>query len=53
MAALTAGALAQQAAPRPQIPSDPRLPPLFFTEAWKQTGLERDVDNDVLTNPNL
>ena len=35
MAALTAGALAQQAAPRPQTPSNPRLPPLFFTEAWK------------------
>src|SRR6476646_11312721 len=44
---------AQQPAPRLQTPSNPRLPPLFFTETWKQTGLERDVDNDVLANPNL
>src|SRR5215468_2349721 len=53
MAALTAAAFAQQAAPRLQTPSNPRLPTLFFTETWKQTGLERNVDNDVLTNPNL
>ena len=31
----------------------PKLPPLFFTETWKQTGLERNVDKDVLSNPNL
>src|SRR5437867_3832322 len=45
--------IAQQPASTPQTPSNPKLPPLFFTETWKQTGLERDVDNDVLTNPNL
>jgi hypothetical protein len=53
VAALTSGALAQQTAPRAQTPSNPSLPPLFFTETWKQTGLERNVDNDVLTNTNL
>src|SRR5471030_3268477 len=36
-----------------QTPSNPRLPPLFFSEPFKQTGLERNVDGDVLTNPNL
>src|SRR5438034_11304442 len=51
--ALATFVIAQQAASRPQTPSNPRLPPLFFTETWKQTGLERDVDKDVLTNPNL
>jgi hypothetical protein len=50
-AVLTAGAAAQQ--PRPQTPSNPTLPPLFFSETWKQTGLERDVDGDVVANPNL
>ena len=50
---LRAAMVAQQPAPRPQTPSLAKLPPLFFTEAWKQTGLERNVDNDVLTNPNL
>ena len=49
---LAAGALAQQAAPR-QTPSNPRVPVLVFTETWKQTGLERNVDNDVVANPNL
>ena len=49
----TAGMLAQQASPAPQTQSNPRVPPLFFTETWKQTGLERDVDNDVLSNSNL
>jgi hypothetical protein len=44
---------AQQPIPRPQTPSLAKLPPLFFTETWKQTGLERNVDNDVLSNPNL
>jgi hypothetical protein len=44
---------AQQPAARPQTPSLAKLPPLFFTETWKQTGLERNVDNDVLSNPNL
>ena len=44
---------AQQPAARPQTPSLAKIPPLFFTEAWKQTGLERDVDNDVLANPSL
>src|SRR5262245_48649535 len=53
LAALTAGVIAQQAGPIQQTPSNPRLPPLFFTETWKQSGLERDVDGDVLTNPNL
>jgi hypothetical protein len=48
----SAGVLAQQPASR-QTPSNPKLPPLFFTETWKQTGLERDVDNDVLSNANL
>jgi len=46
-------ALAQQPPPRPQTPTAAKLPPLFFTETWKQTGLERNVDRDVLTNPNL
>src|SRR5215470_15199088 len=50
---ITARAVAQQPAPRPQTPSLAQLPPLFFTETWKQTGLERDVDNDVLSNANL
>ena len=53
MAALTTGGLAQQAAPRPQTPSNPRLPQLFFSVTSNQSGLERNVDNDVLTNPNL
>ena len=39
--------------PRPQTPSLAKLPPLFFSETWKQTGLERNVDNDVLANPSL
>src|SRR5262245_46161461 len=43
---------AQQPAPR-QTPSNPKVAPLFFTETWKQTGLERDVDKDVLSNANL
>ena len=51
--ALTASVGAQQPAPRPQTPSLAKLPPLFFSETWKQTGLERNVDNDVLANPNL
>jgi len=50
---ITALAVAQQSAPRPQTPSLAKIPPLFFTETWKQTGLERDVDNDVLANANL
>jgi hypothetical protein len=50
---LAAGALAQQPAARPQTPGSGKLPPLFFTETWKQTGLERNVDHDVLTNANL
>jgi hypothetical protein len=50
---LGAVSAAQQPAPRPQTPSLAKLPPLFFAETWKQTGLERNVDNDVLTNPNL
>src|SRR5437764_12148151 len=52
---LAAAALAQQAAPRPQAqtPNNPKLPPVFFSETWKQTGLERNVDADVLANPNL
>ena len=37
--------IAQQPASTPQTPSNPRLPPLFFSETWKQTGPERDVDN--------
>jgi hypothetical protein len=45
--------IAQQRASAPQTPSNPKLPPLFFTEPWKQTGPERDVDNNVLTNANL
>src|SRR5258708_5415366 len=49
---LAAGALAQQAAPR-QTPSNPKVPVLVFSETWKQTGLERNVDNDVVANPNL
>ena len=49
---LAAAAIGQQPATR-QTPSNPRIPALFFTETWKQTGLERDVDNDVLANPNL
>ncbi len=52
-AALGVAAHGQQAAPRAQTPSNPRIPALFFTETWKQTGLERDVDNDVLSNPGL
>ncbi len=51
--ALTAFVGAQQPAPRPQTQSLAKLPPLFFSETWKQTGLERNVDNDVLANPNL
>jgi hypothetical protein len=51
--ALTASVGAQQPAARPQTPSLAKLPPLFFSETWKQTGLERNVDNDVLANPNL
>jgi hypothetical protein len=52
---LAATALAQQPAPRTnaQTPSNPKLPPLFFSETWKQTGLERNVDNDVVVSPNL
>jgi hypothetical protein len=46
--ALTAASAGAQ-----QTPSNPRLPPLFFSEPFKQTGLERNVDGDVLTNPNL
>src|SRR3954463_4767135 len=48
-------ALGQQPAPRApaQTPSNPKVAPLFFSETWKQTGLERDVDKDVLSNPNL
>jgi hypothetical protein len=45
--------IAQQRATTPQTPSNPNLPPLFFSETWKQTGAERDVDKDVLTNSNL
>lgn len=50
--ALASSVFAQQP-PRAQTPSNPKLPPLFFTETWKQTGLERDVDNNVLSNANL
>jgi hypothetical protein len=50
---LRAAMVAQQPAPRPQTPSLAKLPTLFFSETWKQTGLERNVDNDVLANPNL
>src|SRR5262249_10279983 len=53
VSALITAPAAQQPAPRPQTPSLAKIPPLFFTETWKQTGLERDVDNDVLANPNL
>ena len=49
---LAASAAAQQPAGG-QTPSNGRLPPLFFSEPFKQTGLERNVDGDVLTNPNL
>jgi len=51
--ALTASVGAQQPAPRPQTPSLAKLPPLFFSETWKQTGLERNVDSDVLASTNL
>jgi len=51
--ALTVGVGAQKPSPTPQTPSLAKIPSLFFTETWKQTGLERDVDNDVLSNPNL
>ncbi len=44
---------AQRPASNAQTPSNPKLPPVFFTETWKQTGAERDVDHDVLSNPNL
>src|ERR1041384_1075487 len=47
------GVLAQQPARQAQTPSNPKMPPLFFTETWKHTGAERDVDKDVLSNPNL
>src|SRR3954449_9548628 len=52
---LAVTALAQQPVARAQAqtPSNPKLPPLFFTETWKQTGAERNVDNDVVANPNL
>jgi hypothetical protein len=50
---LAAGALAQQPSPGPQTPSLAKLPPLFFTETWKQTGAERNVDNDVTASPSL
>src|SRR3989442_8676155 len=50
---LASAALAQQPVPRLQTPTAAKLPPLFFTETWKQTGLERNVDKDVLTSPNL
>jgi hypothetical protein len=53
IAALSGTVGAQQSAPRAQTPSNPRIPSLFFTETWRQTGLERDVDNDVLSNPSL
>ena len=49
----SAGVLAQQPASPRQTPSNPKLPPLFFSETWKQTGLERDVDKDVLAGSNL
>jgi hypothetical protein len=49
----SAGVLAQQPASTRQTPSNPKLPPLFFSETWKQTGLERDVDKDVLANSSL
>ena len=51
--ALTVAVSAQQPGSRQQTPSNPKLPPLFFAETWKQTGAERDVDNNVLSNPNL
>jgi hypothetical protein len=51
--ALTIGVGAQKPSPTPQTPSLAKIPPLFFTETWKQTGLERDVDNDVLSNATL
>lgn len=50
--ASSSSVLAQQPAAR-QTPSNPKLPPLFFSEKWKQTGAERDVDHDVLSNANL
>jgi hypothetical protein len=53
LAAAISGTAHAQQATRAQTPSNPRIPPLFFTETWKQTGLERDVDNDVLSNPSL
>jgi hypothetical protein len=31
----------------------PRHPPLFFREAWQQTGPEHGVDAGAVTNPNL
>jgi hypothetical protein len=50
-------AFAQQPSPtRPTQPEAPRasVPPLFFGEAWKQTGLERAaVLSEVVVNPNL
>ncbi len=49
--AIGASVAAQQ--PRTQTPAGGGLPPLFFSETWKQTGLERNVDNDVLANANL
>jgi hypothetical protein len=49
---LVVSVVAQQPATR-QTPSNGRLPPLFFSEPFKQTGLERNVDGEVLTNPNL
>jgi len=51
--ALTVGVSAQKPSPTPQTASLAKIPALFFTETWKQTGLERDVDNDVLSNSNL
>lgn len=46
---------ARDSAPRAQTGVVPGVvqPPLFFRETWKQTGPERDVTPDVVTNPRL
>ena len=55
---LACAASAQQPAPggtaRQQVTPAPRPTPLlFFREAWRQTGPERPVTPEVVTNPNL
>jgi hypothetical protein len=53
MASGLAALVAQQSVARPQTPSLATLPALFFTEPWRPTGLEREVDNGVLSHPKL